>query len=152
MEPTTIIVSALAAGAAAALKPTAAQVVKDAYAFLKAVLSRKFASIELKALESKPDSAVKQASLKEDLEGTTAARDGEVLDAVNKLVDALSVHDPAAAELVGVDLVGVRAASLSIGNVSSTGTGVRIHSSEFSGDIKVGDVAAGGGNGFRDPR
>jgi hypothetical protein len=151
MEPVTMLVSALAAGAAAGLKPTAAKAVKDAYGFLKGVLSRKFSQIELKPLESKPDSVAKQESLKEDLAGSEAPKDPEVLDAIRKLLDAIAAHEPGAGIDVGVDLDGVKAASLSIGNITSSGTGAKLRNSEFSGDIKIGDVNAGGSNGSNGP-
>ena len=43
MDPVTLIVTALAAGAAEALKDGAAQAVKDAYARLKALVAGRFA-------------------------------------------------------------------------------------------------------------
>jgi len=150
VEPTTMLASTIAAGAAAVLRPMAAQAVKDAYAFLKSVLLRKFGQLELKSIEAKPESAAKQASLTEDLAGTTAADDSEVVDAAKRLIEALSVHAPEIGAVVGVDLIGVRAASLRVGNVASSGAGVRVHSSEFAGDIQVGDVQAGVGR--PDPR
>jgi hypothetical protein len=44
MDPVSLIVAALAAGASAALKDTAGQAVKDAYAGLKSLLKRKLAN------------------------------------------------------------------------------------------------------------
>ena len=43
MDPITLIVTALAAGAASALQDGASAVVKDAYARLKALVSKRFA-------------------------------------------------------------------------------------------------------------
>jgi hypothetical protein len=65
MDPITIIVTALAAGAAAGLKPTAEQAIKDAYAGIKVLMLRKYETLSLEALEQKPDSETKQASLAE---------------------------------------------------------------------------------------
>jgi hypothetical protein len=47
MEPTTLIISALVAGATAALKETASQAVKDAYAGLKALVQKHFAASQM---------------------------------------------------------------------------------------------------------
>jgi hypothetical protein len=54
MDPVTLIVAALAAGAAAGLKPTAEQAVKDAYAGVKAFILNKYPSLSLEPLEQKP--------------------------------------------------------------------------------------------------
>ena len=71
VDPITIIVTALATGAAAGLKPTAAQAVKDAYAGLKSLIQRKLGTTaSVDALESKPDSETKQSSVAEDLADT----------------------------------------------------------------------------------
>ena len=45
MDPITLIVAALAAGAAAGLGDTASQAIKDAYAGLKGLIKRRFAGM-----------------------------------------------------------------------------------------------------------
>ena len=51
MDPTiTIIVTALVAGAAAGLKPTAEKAIKDAYAGIKALIQRKYGDVGLVGL------------------------------------------------------------------------------------------------------
>ena len=67
MDPITIIVSALAAGAAAGLKPKAEQAVKDAYNGLKALILHKYGKLSVDALEQKPESKAKRSSVAEDL-------------------------------------------------------------------------------------
>ena len=67
MEPVTIIVAALAAGAAAALKSTAEQAINDLYAGFKALIQRKYGIASVEALERKPDSEAKRTSVTEDL-------------------------------------------------------------------------------------
>jgi hypothetical protein len=52
MDPLTSLVTALVAGAAAALKPTVEQVVKDSYAGLKALIQRKYAQVDVNQLGS----------------------------------------------------------------------------------------------------
>ena len=80
MDPITIIVTALAAGAAEGLKPTAEQVIKDAYACVKALIQGKYAISSMESLEQKPDSEFKQKSVAEDLAGVGADKDKELLD------------------------------------------------------------------------
>jgi hypothetical protein len=56
MEPLSSIVTALAAGAAAALQSTVEQVVKDGYAALKGPIQRKYAWVYVDLLEQDPAS------------------------------------------------------------------------------------------------
>lgn len=67
MDPITMIVSAIALGAAAGLKPTAEQAVKDAYAGLKALIQLKYANVSLAPLEEAPESEARRAVVEEDL-------------------------------------------------------------------------------------
>jgi hypothetical protein len=63
MDPVSFIVAALAAGAAAGLKDTAAAAVKDAYAGVKGWIQTRYGRVDLGALEQKPGSEVKRAAL-----------------------------------------------------------------------------------------
>jgi hypothetical protein len=93
MDPVTLILSALVAGATAAAKDTATQGVKDAYLGLKALIQRRFAGkqeaeVALAQHEQKPD--VWKEPLKAALTDTGTARDDEVVKAAQalmKLVD-----------------------------------------------------------------
>src|SRR5690349_23355356 len=55
MDPVTVVVSALAAGAATGLTDTVATAVKDAYAGLKRLLTRRYEDVDLAPVEKKPD-------------------------------------------------------------------------------------------------
>jgi hypothetical protein len=95
MDPVTLIVSALAAGAAAALKETAGTAVRDAYAGLKGLLQRKLASspagvVALEQHEAEPDAW--GGALKKELEKANVAQDEEVVAAARLLLEAA---DPA---------------------------------------------------------
>jgi hypothetical protein len=138
-----IITSAIAAGAAASMKDTVAAVVKDAYTGLRTLIRRKYASVELAAVEKKPDSKAKRDSLEEDLAGAGAAGDEELTRLAQVLVHAVEANAPEAAAAIGVDLEKVKAAFLRIGSVDAAGTGVRLHGTEFSGGIDIGSVRAG---------
>jgi hypothetical protein len=56
MDPLTSLVTALAAGAAAALQSTVEQGVKDGYASLKGLIQRKYARVNVEQLEANPSS------------------------------------------------------------------------------------------------
>lgn len=143
MDPIGIIVSALASGAAAGLKPTAENAIKDAYAGLKSMIQRKYSRIDLQPIENKPESQSKRESIAEDLSDAGAGGDQELLDLAKVLIDAVAVHDKAAATVVGVDLEEVKAAYLDIKKVTTSGAGIRIKKSEFEGGIDIGEVNAG---------
>lgn len=143
MDPITIIVTALAAGAAAGLKPTAEKVVKDAYAGIKALIQRKYARVNLSPLEAKPESEAKRASVQEDLADAGADGDQELLAQAKVLIDVVEQHDRAAARAIGVDLEEVKAEFLRVQKVTAEGTGVKVRRGEFTGGIDIGEVEAG---------
>ncbi len=72
MDPISIIVTALVAGAATALKPMTEQAIKDAYAGIKGLIQRKYGRVDVGMLETDPTSKARQAVVKEDLEKTVA--------------------------------------------------------------------------------
>jgi len=143
MDPISIIVSALASGAAAGLKPTAEKIIKDAYAGLKGMIQRKYNNVDLRPFENKPESESKRESLAEDLVDAGATGDQELLDLAKVLIDAIAKHDKASAAAVGVDLEEVKAAYLNIRKVTTTGAGVKVKKGEFEGGIDIGEVSAG---------
>jgi hypothetical protein len=143
MDPVTLIVSAVAAGAAAAARETASQAVKDAYTALKEFFQGRYAHIDLRPVEARPASDVRRASLAEDLGETEAAADRGLLAQAQAMLDAVERSDPDAAASVGVNLKEVRAAFLTIDEVSASGPGVIVEKSEFSGGISLGRVTAG---------
>jgi len=138
MEPvSTTIVTALALGAAAGLKPTAEQFVKDAYNGLKDMIKSKYRHVNFELLESDPASKSRQSVVSEDLEKTDAVRDEEILQKVKHLLEAIRAGAPQAMAAIGVDLEDVKGASLRIGDIISSGTGVKVKHSEFSYDIEI---------------
>ena len=69
MEPITAIVTALSLGAAAVLKVTTDQLIKDGYTALKTLIKSKLpqASASVDQLEHAPDSKARRAVVEEDL-------------------------------------------------------------------------------------
>ncbi len=143
MDPVTLIVSAISTGAAAALKTTANEVVKDAYQSVKTLIQRKFSKIDLCPIEGHPESKDNRASLRKDLEAVKAGEDIELREHVARLVSAVEKFAPFAAASVGVDLANLTAASLTIADVSAPGAGVKVSDSHFTGDITITQVRAG---------
>ncbi len=90
MDPVTLILGALTAGAAAALKDVVPQAIMDAYAGLKAMVTKKFADKPLaqqvlQAYEKDPDTYAKP--LEKDLKDTGADQDKELLAMAQKVMD-----------------------------------------------------------------
>lgn len=89
MDPITLILSALAAGATAAAKDTAGEVVKDAYQALKALVQRHFsgkseAEMALANYEQKPE--VWKEPVKDALTQTGAGKDDAIIKAAQALM------------------------------------------------------------------
>jgi hypothetical protein len=148
MDPVSIIVMALISGAAAALKPTTEQVIKDAYADIKALIQRKFAQVNVAPLEEKPASKARQAVVQEDLESAGAGQDEELLTKVQALLVAIQTHAPDVPRAVGLDLEDIKGASLSVERILAEGTnatGVKAKGLEITNDIRFSDVTARSG-------
>jgi hypothetical protein len=89
MDPISLVIAALAAGATAALKDTASTAVTDAYAGLKGLIRRRFkadddALMLLERAEAQPEG--KHASLAERLRATAAESDQELVDAARAVL------------------------------------------------------------------
>ncbi len=146
MDPITLIVTAAALGAAAGIKATAEQAIRDAYSGLKALITRKYSSISLAQLEESPDSQARRAVVQEDLSKAGAGSDEELLRQAKKIMDAIQAHAPETAASIGVDLQDIKAASLNIEDIIATATGVRISKGEFTGEVSIRQVRAGSGD------
>jgi hypothetical protein len=97
MDPISLIIAALAAGAIAGVKDTASQAVNDAYTSLKALLRRRFsgnrqAEAALDQAEQRPESG--QALLAEHLRAADVDGDEELIEAARALLEQA---DPAGA-------------------------------------------------------
>ena len=101
MDPVTLVVTALTAGAVLGVQDTASALVEDAYASLKALVGRHLggradAEMILARHEQAPE--VWQAPLIAELARTGAGRDGDLIAAAQALLDLAGerpVHAPA---------------------------------------------------------
>ena len=141
MDPVTLVVTAVALGASAGVTDTTSTAIKDAYAGLKRLLSRR--QVDLSAIERNPKSTVQRDALRETLADSPDAVDQELLDAAEQLTDAVAADEPRAAEVVGVDLKDVRAGFIQVRSISSTGVGFRGAGLIVDGGLDIGDVQAG---------
>ncbi len=95
MDPiTTAILAALSAGAISGLTEASKTAITDAYGQLKALLTKKFGGESdvvhaVNEVETKPDSAGRQATLQEEVTAVKADQDQEVLHAAQALLQLL---------------------------------------------------------------
>ena len=150
MDPLTSLVTALAAGAAAALQSTVEQGVKDSYAALKWLIQRKYAQVDVNQLEANPSSKSRQGVVEEDLKAVGADQDAEVLQHAQALLEVIQRQVPEVAAAIGVDLKEIEGASLAIRHVIAAGAGVKVERAKLSGDITIEDVNDNGR--YRSPR
>ncbi len=94
MDPVSVITGALLAGAAAGATDVTSQAIKDAYGKLKDLIVRKFGgkadvANAVGQLEAKPDSKARQGMVQEEIEGSGAAEDEEIVAQAQALLDLL---------------------------------------------------------------
>jgi hypothetical protein len=90
VDPLSLIVAALAAGAAAAAKDTASAAIKDAYHGLKGLIQRKLAASPAAAVvlaEHEKDPDTYDAPLKKKLAEAAADQDAAILQAARALLE-----------------------------------------------------------------
>lgn len=143
MEPATIIVTALALGAATGLKSVAEKGVKDSYEAIKTLIRSKYPQVGIKRLEEKPDSKNRQGAVEEDIIDLEVDKDEEVLQKAKTLLKAIEKLSESEIPITGVNLEDIKGAALKIEDVISTGTGVNVTKSEFTSDIEIKQVKAG---------
>jgi hypothetical protein len=154
MDPVTLIVSAVALGAAAGAKDVVPQAIKDAYAGFKALVVRKFggaANVEdaVKQVEDKPQSDGRKAVLQEEIEAAKPAIDAELIAKAEALLRQLQEvgHAPAGVSYTAT-LTGSGAIAQGQGAMAAGAGGVVI-SGGNSGDINTGThTDARGSQGF----
>lgn len=97
MDPLTVLITTITAGAVAATKDITTQVIKDSYAKLKALIIQKSENQKktqkaLAALESVPQAESSQKALLDELQFIEAAPDHELIGLAKELLDVLKRH------------------------------------------------------------
>lgn len=146
MDPISLIVSALVAGAVAASQEVAGQVIKDGYNSLKTLLQSKFGGKgdgedALAKVESKPESEARQAVLKEELESVSAGDDTQILTAAKELMAALQKAGGAGGTSYQATLTGSGAIAQGPGAVAAGAGGVAV-----GGNVSGSNIVTGSGN------
>jgi hypothetical protein len=147
MEPVSAIALSLALGAARiAGEETIKSLVKDAYDKLKDLIKTRYPKVSVEQLEQAPKSKSRRSVVEEDLIESGAGRDPDVVIAAKELTTLIEQHAPATAAEIGVDLQDIRAANLRLSDItlSSPGTGVKLRSGTFTGDVDIHGVHIGG--------
>lgn len=145
MDPVTMVVAALSAGAAAGLTDTAKQAVNDAFRSVKGLITRQYPAVDIDLVETQPQSEAQRAALVNDLRQAGAANDRELLSAARQLL--LVVHQCAPQVLATARVVvrESRAGELEITEITSSGH-VQVEvggGTQVEGSIKIGGVHAG---------
>ncbi|MFI6959646.1 hypothetical protein ACIBJI_40045 [Nocardia sp. NPDC050408] len=146
MDPMALVAAAVAAGAAgtsAGLSETAKKAVADAYQALKGLITRRYTSVEVAVVETRPQLRSRRTVLAEELLEAGAGEDRELVDAARYLLQVIEEYAPQSAEVVGVQLRRVRAGELEITDVVSTGTAVVAEETEVVGTLKITGVRSG---------
>jgi len=140
VEPISLIVTALAAGAAAAAKPVATKAVTDAYAGLKRIIQDRYAPARdsVEHLEKAPDKQPRRDGVAEELATTTAATDTELVQQAQAVIEAVEADDPEVARTFGLRLKGFTATELTAKDIethATTGpvTGVGVEDTRIDG-------------------
>jgi hypothetical protein len=146
MEPfSTVLVSALAAGAVAAAKDVASDTVKQAYISLKTLLVNEYKVMALQLLESAPQNEAFQKAVEAEAgqkEGLST--DKEVANATAALQDALLKEPPAVLQAWGIDVHTLKAGrDAIIRNVSGPAGGLKAHTLDASRDVLLENVHGG---------
>lgn len=135
--------TALSTGVVAGLSEGAKLAVTDAYQGLKAVITRKYSTVDIDVVEARPQVPARQDVLAAELSEAGADDDHELDAAAQRLWLAIHQHVPQVADVVGVKLTRVRAGELEIGKITATGaSGVIAEEVVVDGAFKIGDVTA----------
>jgi hypothetical protein len=151
MDPVTVtIVSALAAGAAAAAKDVATSAIKDSYAGLKRLIADRYelAAPSADDVEKVPDSSARQEVLAEKLGEAGASGDEELKSAAQALLDAVDTlrSEPRAAAMFDFDKL--RAAkNFELQDIVATGTVLRAREATFESDFRAKGIRQTGVTG-----
>ncbi|MDZ8140938.1 MAG: hypothetical protein RM049_37570 [Nostoc sp. DedQUE04] len=124
MEPISLIIAALGAGAIAAAKDTATTAVKDAYQGLKGLIKKKFEGDVLgqAMVDAKPEE-IKQAEdlLKDKITKAGADQDAAIIQAAQELLNQVK-EQPGGQQIITQNISNVKyAATSGSGNASISG-------------------------------
>lgn len=128
VDPVTLIAGAVAAGAAAGAGDTAKQVVVDAYAALKGLITHRYGVVEAEVVgvEFEPEEPLRRQLLAKRLAKTGAGDDEQLQAAAQELLRIIEEQVPAVV----------------------TAVGMRLTRAAVGGDFEVSDLVVNEGSGF----
>src|SRR5215467_7079412 len=137
MDPMSTLLAAVVAGAAAALQATVGDVVKDSYAELKRALAARFSRVDLTVIERDPMAAENRHAVERQLRESGASADADLIARANALLEQLLRSKSDLADVIGVDVEGIKAGTVRIEDIISAGVGVRVKNAVAAGDFVV---------------
>lgn len=144
MDPVSAIVGALIAGASAALKDTANQAIKDAYAGLKRLLKDTYSFASVALIEKQPENITYQRAAEDELKGSNALQDNDVLQKAVDILNAIESSSEGEIEAWGVDVETIKAGrNVLLEHISGESGGLRAKSVEAENDITMRDIHGG---------
>ncbi len=140
MDPVNGLVTALAAGAAAAATGVASDAVNSLYAGLKKAIAGRLAS--LATIEEDPRDPDYQAAARKEVARKGLAAEPAVQESAARLGEALERESAERLASWGIDIGEIRSArGVIVRNLESSGGGVRVRGIEASGgDVEVSGV------------
>ncbi|MCB1883196.1 MAG: hypothetical protein KDG89_04240 [Geminicoccaceae bacterium] len=138
------IVDAFSAGAIVAASGAGYAAVQDAYTGLKGLVSRKFASLDVAALEKDPARESRKQVLAEEIEAAGVVQDEEALGLVESPGKALLQAQPRdASDKMLIDLRNIKAGhSIILKNLKAVGGGIRVDGAKAVRNFKLHDTTA----------
>ncbi len=149
MEPVTIIVAALVAGALSGIKNVGERAIEDTCEGLKALIRDRYRRVSVEMLENEPNDESRQDILQKDLIAVGADRDQELLSRATELLKAVREHDPETARDITVSLqegeiehdVDIDTLIAEAGSINVNAERVKV-----GGSFKVKNLRTGGGD------
>lgn len=142
MDAIGLILTAIIAGATAAVEPTTTDLVKEAYAGLKSLIKRKWNHVAVEALERDPASKAQRIAVEETLQKSGAGTDLELLEKAKEVVAIVRERAPAAIANAGIDISELEAyGNVTIQDLVGSSVALRNIRSQ-TGDIKIAGVDA----------
>ena len=143
MDPLSLIFSAIVAGAASALRPTAEKAITDGYEALKALIKAKWKGVAVESIERDPASPNRQKVLKDDLQSAGRLDDREVLAKAQELIQTVKAHGPDAAVAAGISIKDIEACgSVNIEDLVAAGA-LTVQNVKAGQDFNLKGVRAG---------
>lgn len=158
MELIQMVVTALVLGIAAGTQTVTEEAIKDAYQGLRSFIRSKYEDVNLRGLERRPESRVKQDSVAEDLLDAGAESDAELVNRAQHLMRLVAEKQPSVATTVGIDLEDSEIKRFIARRITAHGTGstgMRVRGSTMD-EMEIGEVEAVSGattrQGNSDPK